>query len=377
MRNKLVTRVLLIAFLSLMSGASITTSEEPNRISLAQIDGRDWLIDLEGRPFFPHGVTHVAARGRQGTYDDLGRRLKELGFNAYGYGCPPALKKDLPYLEGRNYIPISTYRGDGSFQFVDIFDPRVQQQLAEQVRQVCEQNRDKSNLIGYFWTDLAAWPLENSVGKNWVEFTRKLPEGSPGRSTYEEFLATWEGDDSKARDLEFLRLIARKYFQVMGEANRKHDPDHLIFGDRFAFNTIVSEVIEEIVPWVDAIAIQPPFQVGFPTKRLDEIHAKTGKPIILCDFAIRFQDADKPIRGWKPQATAEIAGKRYAEYVRDACDTSYIVGVFWCNPIDSTPAFNKSGIKQGLFDADGSPRPKLNQELRELNRYIEQVPPKT
>lgn len=64
MTNILVTRVLIVALLSLAGGASVANSEEPNRISLAQIDGRDWLIDLEGRPFFPHGVTHVAGRGR-------------------------------------------------------------------------------------------------------------------------------------------------------------------------------------------------------------------------------------------------------------------------------------------------------------------------
>ena len=50
-------------------------------------------------------------------------------------------------------------------------------------------------------------------------------------------------DDVQARDLAFLRLIAREYFRVMGETNQKHDPDHLIFGDRFAFNTIIPESV--------------------------------------------------------------------------------------------------------------------------------------
>ena len=283
----------------------------------------------------------------------------------------------MPYVEGRNYVPISTYRGKGgSFRFIDIFDPREQQKLTAQVKQTCLQNRDDPNLIGYYWTDLGAWPLKNSVGKNWVDFTRDLPADAPGRKAYAEFLETWNGDDAKTRDLGFLRVIAREYFRVMGEANRKHDPDHLIFGDRFAFNTIVPEVLEEIVPWVDAIAIQPPFQPGFPKAKYQEIHELTGKPILICDFAIRFRDGDKSIRGWQLQEDARAAGVHYAKYIRAALETPYIIGAFWCNPVDSTPAFNKGGgLKQGFFGDGLTPRPGLREAVIELNRHIAQVTP--
>ena len=345
-------------------------------IGLAEIEGRTWLITPEGKPFFAHGITHTTNRSLRTKYNAVSKALKNLGFNAYGYGCPTELKKDMPYVEGRNYVPISTYRGKGgSFRFIDIFDSREQQKLTALVKQTCLQNRDNPNLIGYYWTDLGAWPLKNSVGKNWVDFTRDLPADAPGRKAYAEFLKTWKGDDAKARDLAFLRVIAREYFRVMGEANRKHDPDHLIFGDRFAFNTIVPEVLEEMLPWVDAIAIQPPFQPGFPKEKYQEIHELTKKPILICDFAIRFKDGDKSIRGWQLQEDARAAGVHYAEYIRAALETPYIIGAFWCNPIDSTPAFNKSGIKQGLFDEGLKPRPGLGETVLELNEHIEQLTP--
>ena len=31
---------------------------------------------------------------------------------------------------------------------------------------MCFANRDNPNLIGYCWTDLGAWPLENTTGKS-------------------------------------------------------------------------------------------------------------------------------------------------------------------------------------------------------------------
>ena len=370
---------LAFCFIALVMPANAQNAAAPETqsIGLTEIDGRTWLVTPDGKPFFAHGVTHTTNRSLSTKYNSLSKACKDLGFNAYGYGCPAELKKDMPYVEGRNYVPISTYRGKGgSFRFIDIFDPRVQQRLAAQVKQTCLQNRDNPNLIGYYWTDLGAWPLKNSVGKNWVDFTRDLPADAPGRKAYDEFSNTWNGDDAKARDLAFLRLIAREYFRVMGEANRKHDPDHLIFGDRFAFNTIVPEVLEEIVPWVDAIAIQPPFQPGFPKVKYQEIHELTGKPILICDFAIRFKDGDKSIRGWKLEEDARAAGVQYAKYLHAALETPYIIGAFWCNPVDSTGAFNKTaGLKQGLFGDGLTPRPGLSEAVIELNRHIAKVTP--
>jgi len=363
------------AFALLMISPVASEARERSAIRLAELEGRTWLITPGGGAFFAHGITHVSNRSLRTDYKAVSKACEDLGFNAYGYGCPIELKGDMPYLEGRNYVPISTYRGDGNFRFVDIFDPREQRKLTEQVKQCCLQNRDNPNLIGYCWTDLGAWPLENSVGRNWVDFTRDLPADAPGRKAYAEFMKTWQGDDARARDLGFLRVIARETFRVLGEANRKHDPDHLIFGDRFAFNTIVPEVLEELLPWVDAIAIQPPFQPGFPKAKYEEIHKLTGKPILICDFAIRFKDGDKAIRGWKLQSNARVAGDRYAEYIRAALETPYIIGAFWCNPVDSTPAFNKKGIKQGLFGDGLTPRPGLSETVIELNRHIAQVTP--
>lgn len=351
--------------------------QDQSFIRLQEIDGRTWLIDPSGQPFFAHGVTHMDGHAGEDV-TAMGEACKNLGFNAYGYGCAHELKSDMPYLEGRNLLPISTYRvNNGSFTYIDIFDPSEQAGLEAQVRRMCMSNRDNPNLIGYCWTDLGAWPLENVSGTNWVEFTRNLPVEAPGHQAYLAFLETWEGgDDAEARDLAFLRLIAREYFRVVGEANRRYDPNHLIFGDRFVFQTYVPEVVEEMLPYVDAIAIQPNFNPGFPKENFDRIHKQTGKPILICDFAIRFQDGDKNIRGWRPEASAKIAGERYAEYIRAAVDTPYIIGAFWCNPIDSVPNFGTSGIKQGIFDKGLTPRPELNEQFRELNEYLVEITPK-
>lgn len=372
-RASVVATVPLLLFLAIPLSSS---AQERSHIRLREINERVWLIGPDRQPFFAHGVTHI--NGKHGEdVSTVGQACKELGFNAYGYGCPNELKSDLPYLEGRQLVPMSLYRTtDRSFGFVDIFDPKVQAALEQEIKKLCFANRKNTNLIGYCWTDLGAWPLKNPTGKNWVEFIRALPGDAPGQKAYKEFLKTWEGNDSNARDLAFLRMIAREYFRVLGTANRRFDADHLIFGDRFTFQTAVPEVIEEMLPYVDAIAIQPRYQPGFPKREFDRVHKLSGKPIVICDFAIRFKDGEKNVRGWKPQEDPKIAGERYAAYVREAMATPYIIGAFWCNPIDSKPGFKKTGIKQGLFDHGLSPRPELNLAMRELNRFLDQRTPR-
>ncbi|GAB6165970.1 hypothetical protein JCM19992_19700 [Thermostilla marina] len=358
---------------------SDATAQEREKavIHIEEIGGRSWLVDSEGRPFFAHGVTHLG-HGHAENVFHIAAACKRLGFNAYGYGCPDVLKNDLPYLEGRNFLPISIYRvSDGSFHYVDIFDPAVQQQLTAQVRLMCLANRDNKNLIGYCWTDLGAWSLKNPTGKNWVQYIRDLPSESPGRQSYDTFLKTWKDGDDEARDAAFLRRIAREYFRVLGEANKKYDPHHLIFGDRFAFNTFSPEVLEELLPWIDAVAIQPPFQPGFPRQQFDRIHRLTGKPILICDFAIRFKEPGKQVRGGKFAESPAEAGRFYAEYVREALQTPYILGSFWCNPVDSAPGFGQAGIKQGIFDRGLGPRPDLNTALIDLNAYLRKHTPAT
>ena len=197
----------------------------------------------------------------------------------------------MPYLASWNHlVPISYYRGKNGVQFLGVFDPKVESRLEAGVKAYCRINaKTSNNVIGYCWTDLGSWPLENPAGKNWVDFIRNLPPDAPGQKAYQSFIERWDGEGGKARDQAFLRLIAREYFRIIGEAQRKHAPHHLVFGDRFAFNTVDPEVVKEMLPYVDGIAIQPPFHGQFPKEKFDEIHKLTQKPVLICDFAIRFK----------------------------------------------------------------------------------------
>ena len=345
-------------------------------VRIETIDGRSWLVDADGQPFFAHGVTHLGhVRLSDAEIAEAATVFDELGFNAHGYGCPDSLKSDRPYLEARGFAPNALYRvSDPKFGFLDVFDPDVKRSLARQTETMARQNRGNATLIGYCWSDLAAWPLQNSTGTNWVEWIRALPDDAPGQRAYAAFLAARDDGESETdRDRAFLRLIAREYFRVLGEATRRADPHHLVFGDRFTFETAVPEVVEEMLPYVDAIAIQPDYQPGFPAGRFVELAERTGKPILICDFAIRFRDGDVPVRGWKLQPGPAEAGRLYADYIRAAAASEHVIGSFWCQPVDAQPSFGRGGVKQGLLASGLVRRPELNEAMRQLNRHLAEL----
>ncbi len=330
------------------------------------------------RSNFAHGITHAGTARAKYDLKKFSAACKEVGFNSYGYGCPDELRSDMPYLESWNHlVPISMYRGDGTHAYCDIFDPTVQARIEQGVKANCARSKVNPNCIGYAWTDLATWPLKNQIKNSWVDFIRELPQDSPGGQAYQKFLSSWEGDDDTARDQAFLKLIAREYFRVIGTANRKYDPDHLIFGDRLSFYTYDEDVLKEMLPWIDAIAFQPHFWHTFPKKEFDAMYELSGKPILLCDFAIRFKDGDKDVQMWKMEEDSFAAGRAYSNYVTDTLKSKYIIGVFWCNPIDTPKGFRKTGVKQGFFGDGLSERPGLHEAVRKLNAYRDEITPES
>ena len=65
------------------------------------------------------------------------------------------------------------------------------------------------------------------------------------------------------------------------------------------------------------------------------------------------------------------AGKAYAEYIKAALNTSYILVFSGVTPSTHQKALGKAGVKQGFF-ADGLlSRPGLYDTVQELNDYRE------
>ena len=68
-----------------------------------------------------------------------------------------------------------------------------------------------------------------------------------------------------------------------------------------------------------------------------------------------------------------VAGKAYSDYVKAALETDYILGVFWCNPVDTPKGFGKAGVKQGFFGKGLTKRSGLHKAVKELNAFRDKL----
>jgi len=263
----------------------------------------------------------------------------------------------------------ANYMSDAQFQYPDVFDPAVQKKMKETIQNVVGNQRGNANLIGYYWTDTPQWDLKRARkkrGTDWVSTIRELPKDAPGKKRYEQFVA--EGGTS---DEAFLRLIARELYRVLGEETRRLAPDALIFGERYLVGDHPDCVIEEALPYIDVLSIQPG-GATFNAAYFDELHSKFKKPIILCDHQSSFPTPDYPKTMWQQMESEEAAGQAYAQYLEDAFSKPYIIGFQRCQYIDRF-AEHPGVLKQGMIREDGTPYRTLMKYVLEANEQALRV----
>jgi len=118
------------------------------------------------------------------------------------------------------------------------------------------------------------------------------------------------------------------------------------------------------------IAIQPVSSGGIFEKTVfDEVYDLTGKPLIICDFAVNFPTQEHPNIMWDAGAkTEEQAADIYEIFLKAAFATPYVVGVHRCTYIDKP---SPEGIlKQGLIRQDGTPCEITVRKYKEIHQRL-------
>jgi hypothetical protein len=236
-------------------------------------------------------------------------------------------------------------------RYVDVFSPSYPKAVNNAVRKMVSAVKANPKLIGYYWTGAPRWDLDlarRQVNDDWVSMIRRLPAPHVGKQRYVSFLREQHAaspsefraaygmglgdvDTMLARDFtdlalndptvhrddyEFLRLIAREYYRVAGEAMEREDRRRIVFGDRYMLDDLPSEVLEEALPWIDVVAVQPS-QGRFERDAFERIYRIARKPILICAHASNFPAA-------------------YDDYLIEAFERPYIVGYHTDQFVDRT-----------------------------------------
>jgi hypothetical protein len=362
---------------------------------LEEVGGRWFFITPEGNAFIPVGVNHVGTylnganklrpterdfvkEKHNGSQREASAHAEKLvrswGFNYAGYDAPLHLQQSMPFSTGFKQTKTSGVTVFGPPEYVDVFAPEFAADLDQRVAAHCLPQRENRFLLGHYLVDLPRWGdtayLENEEkkqGASWLSFFRKLPPGSPGGLAYAK--AIRGASDLKAAELAFTAEIADQCYRLTAEAFRRHDPNHLVLGERFAGSRIFMPVVERSAKYFPVVATQ--LEGDFDTAFYLELHQRTGRPVINADHVAGFLTAGTPkVLGRALKDEAEAAAQ-YTRYLRAAFAEPYFIGYNRCQLAsrifqDGMPP----GWKQGILDPAGEPYPLLLNAITTTNREV-------
>lgn len=394
------------------------------------IDGVWWFIDPDGHRFLSKGVNHVSFQGDhcpalgyspyqravQAKYGSEAKwaeattqRLRAWGFNTIGAWSSASLFRLMPYTlilnmgarAGANWLK-------GTFP--DVFAPQFRQVLDDIAAKECAPRRADPLLVGYFTDNELRWgPDWRSPRHLLDDYLLTLPPDAPGKRALLDFfrkrylriegfnkawglnLPDWDAllrltelppapteavEQQRLADrLDFLRLIAREYFRACYDAIRRHDPNHLIWGVRFA-GYAPRSVVEAMGDFVDVVSFNT-YAFEPPVKTLHELHRLTGKPVMITEFSFKAMDSGLPnTKGaGQPVPTQKDRADRFERFVTGLMRLPYCVGYHWFqwNDQPAQGRFDGENSNFGLVKENDEPWELLTQRMAEVNPRLEAV----
>lgn len=360
-----------------------------------KIGGVWWFVDPAGNAFLSKGVNHVnfggdyapslgyspynrAVSSKYGNVQAWAKatieRLRSLGFNTIGaWSSKETFDLGMAYTV---ILDIASSAGSEwlSGKVTDLFSEGFERVADEIAKRECLPRKDDPYLLGYFTDNELRWGPDWRSPKHLFDDYLSLPPEAPGKralvkylkeryidvsalnkawgtsfESFEEVLNIYELPSGGPIDhdrLGFLEVVSRRYFQVCHDAIRKHDPNHLILGCRFAFKP-ADEVLRACVGYVDVVSINN-YGMEPPLEDLRRVHEVTGLPLILTEFSFKAMDSGLPnTRGaGSPLRTQADRADQLERYVKALVSEPYAIGYHWFQYFDQ-PA-------EGRFDGENS-----------------------
>ena len=427
-----------------------------NFIKVKKIKGIWWFIDPDGRKFISLGVNHIephlwlAPYNKKFTQKKYGKNIidekgkfdtksnaakkwiaqqisycKELNFNTFGKHTHETINYKL-YFEKIFYIctfetsPLSKWRFEnGESPMPDVFSLEFKKHLENKIQNYCKLHKNNRNLLGYMYTDVPYWILEEKEQKNnkdnimiypwlntilklgahnegkkqWIKLLKKN-HGSPdkvagiwGLKKKSAYKVTWENllrnhnwfnpkIKKKAKNdmVSFMKMIATKWYQLHYQIIKKYDQNHLILADKNMIDSYNSWLIDPLKNYVDVIVIQSYNLFSEDTKITDWIYKKTGKPIFNGDgsFAfVRKEQKKLKVKGWwtGSKNIKDVAFK-YKLSLNNMMKKNYMIGWHHCGILeqwDTAERGDVSSNENGFMDPYENFHTDLTNVMKKVN----------
>ncbi len=403
-----------------MGGDTSRTLRKTGFFRVEKLDGRWMMVDPHGHPFFSTGMDLVGYK--QGSFGtDVSRReylfqrlpepgpawftpgktvsfytanimsrfgdgwekkwqehivarLKNWGFNtvANWSDYDVATTSGMPYV-----IPLQGWTTRKVFpfpwNFPDVFSQEFRDNVDAAARRQLIPLKDDPNLIGWFVGNEPQWARSFGSLTPWPDMLLADPEPSATKTKLQELLKANPGREQQVKD-DFLYTCAEEYFKVIVAALRRHDPNHLVLGIRFAENPNNR--------WVEMSRLFDVFSVNIYSgefmpdpKNIRRFSEVSGKPVLIGEFTAcatgrGLQGLFYGVHKVRDQAER---GNAYRYYVENSAASPYIIGTHWFQMVDNLPTGRPSDEERlnfGFINVIDLPYAELVDAARQTHRRI-------
>jgi hypothetical protein len=277
-----------------------------------------------------------------------------LEFIAFGIG-DPAWKPRKPYLSYLR-VPLDT---DTTFLGLpDVYSEKFARAVDEAAAAQCAPRKNDPYVVGHFVGNEPPWPGRES------ELVDMILAG-PATATQRELKALLAKGDNRERREAFVRSAFEKYLQVVGEALRKNDPNHLNLGMRFGGQP--PDYLIKMGRYFDVISFNP-YEYS-PVEHMERAYRLLDRPILFGEF--QFGVPENGLGGSLVQTASQSErGVAYRYYIEQAAAFPAFVGASWFTGVDEPVISTTENYNIGILDVTDRPYPEMVKALIAVHKRL-------
>lgn len=353
-------------------GYEATQAKATGFFRVEQIDGIWWLVDPHGHLFLSTGSNCISTGGRRrgrGPAEEtsternlVSLRMSDWGFNTVGNWSRFQVSNDAD-----RKVYVVTFRGPRIepmyLGMPDVYSEDFAHSADEAAERQCASLKDDPWLLGYFIGNEPPWPDRESEV---VDMFLNGPDTAT-KTKLQAFLA--EGDTPERR-VEFIYGMSEHYLTTIGDAIKRHDPNHLNLGIRFGGSP--PEGVMRMGKTFDVCSIN--VYEYEPVAQLKRVYAATGRPIMIGEFHFGVP-AEGLGAGLVQTADQVERGKGYRYYVEQAAALPCFLGAHWFQWSDEPVLgrFDGENYNIGLVDNTNRPYTELIEAAKTTHKRLHDV----
>ncbi len=350
-------------------------------------------IGGEGRTFSFYKANLIRKYGagwHEKWRDNAYARLRAWGFNTVAnWSAPNVLERSpMPFTATASVSgEFRRIEGGGGYwgKMPDVYDPKYAVAADASLAKV-KQFAGNPLCIGYFVDNEIAWdavergPLAGPADQPCrIEMVKQLQARHGSLDALNKAWGTdassWEAlrvpdrpNETCRKDLdEWVYSFARRYFEIVKGALRKHAPNQLYLGCRFAWSHPAA------IRACDDVADVVSFNIYRPLVDCAAWTGKLKKPVIIGEFHFGALDRGMLHTGLVPTADQADRAAHFKRYVQSVADCPSMVGCHWFQYVDEPltgRVYDGENYNIGLVDVTDTPYPELISAAKEVNAEV-------